>query len=98
MFVNIFILLFTLLILYQVFYPDTIIEGLSDEQQMKDHDAIISIQAQLNTKYKQLIEDEDGKPVHLLSKIAALESTQDSIQQDSMNEKTDGIANVTADS
>jgi hypothetical protein len=50
------------------------IEGLCPDESLKDHDAIIAIQAELNNKYRPLITDSEGKPVNLLSRVTALET------------------------
>jgi hypothetical protein len=93
MLVNIILLFFTILLIYQFCYPSTIIEGLSDECDLNDHDAIIEIQAELNTKYKPLIVNDEGKPVNLLSRVAALESDVKNLGQSQVNQMTDNAMN-----
>jgi hypothetical protein len=68
------ILFFIILISYQIYSSQTIIEGLCPDESLRDHDEIIRIQAELNNKYKPLITDSEGKPVNLLSRVAKLES------------------------
>jgi hypothetical protein len=73
MLVKLLLLFFIILISYQIYASQTIVEGLCPDQSLKDHDAIIAIQAELNNKYKPLITDSEGKPVNLLSRVASLE-------------------------
>ena len=68
------ILFFIILISYQIYSSQTIIEGLSPDESLKDHDEIIKIQAELNNKYRPLITNSEGKPVNLLSRVTKLES------------------------
>jgi hypothetical protein len=68
------ILFFIILISYQLYSSQSIIEGLCPDQSLKDHDEIIKIQAELNNKYRPLITDSEGKPVNLLSRVTKLES------------------------
>jgi hypothetical protein len=68
------ILFFIVLISYQIYSSQTIIEGLCPDQSLKDHDEIIRIQAELNNKYRPLITDSAGQPVNLLSRVTKLES------------------------
>jgi hypothetical protein len=68
------ILFFIILISYQIYSSQSIIEGMCPDQSLKDHDEIIKIQAELNNKYRPLITDSEGKPVNLLSRVTKLES------------------------
>jgi hypothetical protein len=65
MLVKSLVIFFIILILYQLYSASQpIIEGLSPEDELKDHDAIIQIQSELNNKYKPLITDSAGQPVN----------------------------------
>ncbi len=74
MLVKLLLLFFIILISYQIYASQTIVEGLCPDESLRDHDAIIGIQAELNNKYKPLITDSEGKPVNLLSRVASLEA------------------------
>jgi hypothetical protein len=74
MLVQSIILFFIILICYQLYFLQPTIEGLCPDDSMKDHDAIIEIQSELNNKYKQLINDSEGKPVNILSRLVNLET------------------------
>ena len=74
MLVKLFILFFIILICYQLFFLQPIIEGLTQEESLKDHDEIIRIQSELNNVYRPLITNSEGKPVNLLSRVTALET------------------------
>jgi len=74
MLVQSIILFFIILICYQLYFLQPTIEGLCPDDSMKDHDAIIAIQSELNNKYKQLITDSEGKPVNILSRLVNLET------------------------
>jgi hypothetical protein len=74
MLVQSIILFFIILICYQWYFLQPTIEGLCPDESIKDHDAIIEIQSELNNKYKQLITDSEGKPVNIISRLNALEA------------------------
>lgn len=74
MLVKLILLFFIFLICYQLYLSHKIIEGLCPDDSLKDHDAIIEIQAELNNKYRPLIENSEGKPVNILSRLVNLES------------------------
>lgn len=75
MLVKSLVIFFIVLIFYQIYSAShPIIEGLCPDDEMKDHDAIIQIQSELNNKYKPLITDSAGQPVNLLSRVASLEA------------------------
>lgn len=74
MLVKLFILFFIILICYQLFFLQPIVEGLCPDESLKDHDAIIKIQSELNDVYRPLIKNSEGKPVNLISRVTALET------------------------
>ena len=74
MLVQSIILFFIILIFYQLYFLQPTIEGLCPDDSMKDHDAILAIQSELNNKYKQLITDSEGKPVNILSRLVNVET------------------------
>ena len=74
MLVQLIILFFIILICYQWYFLQPTIEGLCPDDSMKDHDAILAIQSELNNKYKQLITDSEGKPVNILSRLVNVET------------------------
>ena len=73
MLVQSIILFFIILIFYQLYFLQPTIEGLCPDDSMRDHDAILAIQSELNNKYKQLITNSEGKPVNIVSRLDDLE-------------------------
>jgi hypothetical protein len=95
MLVKSLVIFFIILILYQLYSASQpIIEGLSPEDELKDHDAIIQIQSELNNKYKPLITDSAGQPVNLLSRVTSLEEKVKLISNQMMQSGKDEVSKV----
>jgi|AntAceMinimDraft_18_1070375.scaffolds.fasta_scaffold213941_1 hypothetical protein len=96
MLVKLILLFFIILICYQLYLSQTIIESLTSGESLKDHDAIIEIQAELNTKYRPLIENSMGKPVNILSRLVDLESNVEVLTNEIMKTSKEQVEAVPA--
>lgn len=88
MLINILILFFVVLIIYQAIYVNPILEGIKSNsennkkkikeglegQALEDHDDLIRLKSQVKDKLLPLVENSKGKPTNILTRIAKLES------------------------
>jgi hypothetical protein len=87
MLINILILFFVVLIIYQAIYVNPLLEGMKfnsknnkktkeglEGQALEDHDQLILLKSQVKNKLLPLVENSQGKPTNILTRIAKLES------------------------
>ena len=72
MLVNLLIVFFLALLIYQSWFQEPVLEGL-EGQALTDHDELVRLKAEIDTKYRPLIMNSEGKPTNILTRIAKLE-------------------------
>ncbi len=72
MLINLIIVFFVGLIIYQSWCKEPLLEGL-DGQALSDHDELVRLKALIEAEYRPLIVNSEGKPTNILSRIAKLE-------------------------
>ena len=95
MLVQSIILFFIILICYQWYFLQPTIEGLCPDDSIRDHDAIIEIQSELNNKYKQLITNSEGKPVNIVSRLDDLERQVSVITTSMVSKSKEQVKDIT---
>ena len=86
----------SILILYQLFASRSIKEGLDESIVMQDHDEIIKIRAELDEKYKPLIQKSDGTPTDLLTRLSMLENDVSVLKKNAMKNQTAKVGKLPA--
>ena len=84
MIVLVLIVCISILIMYTLLFPGPVQEGFNRSVAMKDHDELIKIRAELDEKYKPLIQKSDGSPTDLLSRLTMLESDVSALKKNAM--------------
>ena len=102
MLINILILFFVVLIIYQAIYVNPLLESMEsitgengkvrkekkqkknyieglEGQALEDHDQLILLKSQVKNKLLPLVENSEGKPTNILTRIAKLEGDVDMI-------------------
>ncbi len=96
MIVLVLIACISILILYQLFSSRSIKEGLDESIVMQDHDEIIKIRAELDEKYKPLIQKSDGTPTDLLTRLSMLENDVSVLKKNAMKNQTAKVGKLPA--
>ena len=109
MIIKLLIVLFTILLVYQLFFDTTqeefrIRNNLNSQgnsntvntgnMPLDNHDAIVNIRAELENKYKPLIVNIKGEPTNLLSRLAALEGDVQALSTNAMNQQQNKVESV----
>lgn len=88
------ILFFSLLILYQIISTN-LVEGFDTKDiSLKNHDEIVMLKATLDTKYKPLIQNSEGKSTDLLTRLATLEGDVQALTQNAMDQQQNKVQSV----
>jgi|SaaInl5LU_22_DNA_1037371.scaffolds.fasta_scaffold10885_2 hypothetical protein len=89
------ILFFSLLLVYQLFFQSSCVEGYEvNDISLKNHDEIVNIKAELNTKYRPLIVDSEGTPTDLLTRLATLEGDVQALSSNAINNQQNRVESI----
>ena len=68
--------------------------GSNMDRVLKNHDEIVNLKAVMNTQYKPLIQNSEGKPTNILSRLAALEGDVKALTDNAMDKQQNAVDNI----
>ena len=61
---------------------------------LKNHDEIVNLKAVMNTQYKPLIQNSEGKPTNILTRLASLEGDVQALTQNAMDKQENALDSI----
>jgi hypothetical protein len=68
--------------------------GSNMDRVLKNHDEIVNLKAVMNTQYKPLIKNSEGKPTNILTRLASLEGDVKALTQAAMDKQENAVDNI----
>ena len=68
--------------------------GSNMDRVLQNHDEIVNLKAVMNTQYRPLIQNSEGKPTNILSRLAALEGDVQALTQNAMDQQDNKLDSV----
>ena len=88
------ILFFSGLLIYQILCHESR-EGFDvSDMALRNHDEIVNLKATLDTQYKPLIQNSQGQPSDILTRLAILESDVQGLTDNAMNQQQNSVESV----
>lgn len=68
--------------------------GSNMDRVLQNHDEIVNLKAVMNTQYRPLIQNSEGKPTNILSRLSALEGDVQALTENAMNQQDSKLDSV----
>lgn len=68
--------------------------GSNMDRVLQNHDEIVNLKAVMNTQYRPLIQNSEGKPTNILSRLAALEGDVQALTKNAMDQQDNKVDSV----
>ena len=68
--------------------------GSNMDRVLQNHDEIVNLKAVMNTQYRPLIQNSEGKPTNILTRLASLEGDVQALTQNAMDKQENAVDSI----